>query len=105
MDDRGVVEGQITLLEGETVDYCCDDYDETIEQFICRTVPEGASSICYDYCVHYGLCTYWGWTVTSAVSILEKDFCCVGTQDAGTGPQAVYPCSPVADNSTCNQPC
>ena len=31
--------GQIVLLEGETVDYCCANYNEEIELFLCRTVP------------------------------------------------------------------
>ena len=54
----------VVLLEGETVDYCCDDYDQDNEMWVCRTVPEGGQDLCYNYCVRYGLCNYFDWATT-----------------------------------------
>lgn len=96
---------KIQLLEGETVDYCCDDYDQEREQWICRTVPEGGDDLCYDYCVRYGLCNYFDWATTANVTYLQKDFCCKGLFDDGSEFGAEYPCTPVNDNETCQGAC
>ena len=92
-------------MEGESFDYCCDDYDREREKTVCRTVPEGKSDVCYNYCIHYGLCNYYDWVVIAEVEYLEKDFCCKGLEDNGTTHGAIHPCTPVNDNQSCKEPC
>ena len=94
----------VSLLEGETEDYCCRR-DEELEMWICRPVPEGDSRLCYDYCERYRLCRYNDWIATAAVTMLEQDFCCKGVWDLGNQAGATHPCTPVASNETCDAPC
>ena len=104
-EESGSIGGNVEILEGETVDYCCDDYDEERDLWVCKTVPEGGDDLCYDYCVRYGLCNYFDWATTNNVHELEKEFCCKGVFDMGAETGATYPCAPISDNQTCQQLC